>query len=300
MSCSQTTFLDSIGAERNWSIKRHTGAVALVPAAETCWRDAHSALIVSRPRCFRDDQIRLTWGDYLSVDVFADGSLSVCSAPDVPSITVDHFIADQVIPRLLAHEGSFIIHAGAVSFQGTTLIFMGNSGFGKSTLASSFEGAGHILLGDDAMIISTLNTVPHTRAVYPSLRLFPDSVDALMLGDRTAGAVAHFADKKRMDVAVDRLGADVPLPVKAVFSLGEAACEITIRRLTASESCITFLESSFALDPSDTTEAQARLNDASTLARHVPAFKIFYPRDYAKLPEVRQAILDQVAALEPA
>lgn len=60
------------------------------------------------------------------------------------------------------------------------------------------------------------------------------------------------------------------------------------------------VESSFALDPVDPDQALGRLNDASALARQVPAFEIAYPRDYARLPEVRQAILDQLAALEPA
>ena len=60
------------------------------------------------------------------------------------------------------------------------------------------------------------------------------------------------------------------------------------------------VENSFSLDPSDVSEAAKRLDAASAVARNVPMFQITYPRDYARLPEVRAAILGQVATLEPA
>lgn len=176
---------------------------------------------------------------------------------------------------------------------------MGLSGRGKSTLVSSFNQAGFALLGDDAMVVSSLDTIPRVRPVYPSLRLFPDSIEALMSGVVTAGSVAHYSTKQRIDVPVVSDAGDLPLSIKAIFSIA-APGQVGLRRLAVAEACMSLVENSFALDPSDTARARERLRDASTLAHHVPTFEISYPRDYARLPEVRQAILDQIAALEPA
>lgn len=152
------------------------------------------------------------------------------------------------------------------------------------------------------MVMSMIGDQPAVSAVYPSLRLLPDSIDALMRGTATAGPVAYYTSKERIDVAKDCGVAEAPIPISAIFSIAEPSGDeqIGLRRITVAETCIFLVESSFALDPSDTAQARQRMEQASALARQVPAFEISYPRDYARLPEVRRAILDQVAMLEPA
>jgi len=215
---------------------------------------------------------------------------------------INQFLADLVFPRLLSHTGSFVVHAGGVGFGDAAIMLLGNSGRGKSTLAASFARAGLTLLGDDAMIVTSLDATPRVCSVYPSLRLFPDSIEALMPDAVTAGPVARHSTKQRIDVVVAQKSDYWSLPVRGIFSIGEPVNDgrIDLRRLTVAEACMAFVENSFALDPSDTARARERLVNASALAREVPAFEISYPRDYARLPEVRQAILEQVAALEPA
>ena len=237
----------------------------------------------------------------LVVDIVPPGRVVIRSTSGLPKTTIDHFLADQVFPRLLADAGSFIIHAGAVRVENEAILLMGDSGRGKSTLVASFDQVGMPLLGDDAMIIDTVGSVATVRAVYPSLRLLPDSIDALMPGKITAGPVAHYSRKERIDVAGDRGNDETAPQICAIFAIGEATADvIDIHALSPAEACIALVTNSFALDPSNTAKARDRMERASALARQVPAFDIAYPRDYARLPEVRQAILDQVAALAPA
>jgi hypothetical protein len=180
------------------------------------------------------------------------------------------------------------------------MLLVGSSGRGKSTLSASFDQAGFELLGDDAMIMSALETGVGVRAVYPSLRLFPDSIDAVMAGAATAGPIAHYSNKQRIDVAGTRDAELSPLKINALFSIAAPAQDdrIAFRRLSVAEACMTLVENSFALDPVDPVSARGRLRDASALARQVPAFEIAYPRDYARLPDVRQAILNQMNEIE--
>jgi hypothetical protein len=150
------------------------------------------------------------------------------------------------------------------------------------------------------MIMSALDTGVGVRAVYPSLRLFPDSIDAVMAGAATAGPIAHYSNKQRIDVAGTRDAVLSPLKINALFSIAAPAQDdrIAFRRLSVAEACMTLVENSFALDPVDPIQARGRLRDASALARQVPAFEIAYPRDYARLPDVRQAILNQMNEIE--
>ena len=271
-------------------------------ASETLrWRDSVTSLSISTV-CLANEQVfRLRMTPDFAVDVSVNGPIVVRKNIEVPQSTIDHFLADQVIPRLLSHSGSFVFHAGAVRLGGAALLLLGQSGRGKSTLVASFDQAGLALLGDDAMVLSMPGGIPHVKPVYTSLRLYPDSLNALMPEGAAAGPVAHYTDKQRIDVDVSSdLGAE--LPVQALFSIAAPGVgeQIRLRRLATAEACMLLIEGSFALDPSDLDKARRRLDDASALANRVPAFEISYPRDYARLPDVRQAILDQISALEAA
>lgn len=266
------------------------------------WQDPSTALCIWQVGAPDEGIYRVRLGSDLVVDILPDGRIVTRPRPHLPQITIDHFLADQVFPRLLAHAGWLVVHAGAVRVGHAAVMLMGISGRGKSTLSASFDQAGFELLGDDAMIVSSADGISRVRPVYPSLRLFPDSIDALMPDAVTAGPMAHYSNKQRIDVASARELGDLPLPIDAIFSIAGVAKDdcIGFRRLPIAECCMTFIENSFALDPSDVIQARGRMDEASALARQVPTFEISYPRDYARLPEVRQAILDQVAALVPA
>lgn len=287
-----------------WRVESGTPCKDILGAQDEVlrWQDPACSLSVSRIGALEDGFYRLRVGADLIADIWSDGRIVTRADPRISQSSVDHFLSDMVFPRLLAHAGTFVVHAGAVRVGDAAVMLMGNSGRGKSTLTTSFDNAAFAMLGDDAMIISSLDATPRVRPVYPSLRLFPDSIEALMPGAVTAGPARHYSTKQRIDVPLAPDAEDWPLPVSGIFAIAEPADDdqIAVRQLTVAETCMFLVESSFALDPADRTQARHRLEDASCLARQVPAFEISYPRDYARLPEVRQAILDQVAALKPA
>ncbi len=281
-----------------WAISSGAGSSVAKDARETLkWRDHSSDLTVSEIGTESNAHHRVRLGDTISVDILSGRRLVTAMAPSVPQYTLDHFLADQVIPRALAHEGSFIVHAGAVQVDEAAILVMGSSGGGKSTLSTSFDQSGLAMLGDDAMVVSRVNDRFCAKAVYPSLRLLPDSIQALLPNSIGSTAVAHYSAKRRVSMPLAET-AD-PLPIGAIFVLAAPAGHggIDLRRLTEKQACMAFIANSFALDPSDTARAGERLVASSALARQVPTFEIGYPRDYARLPEVRETILGALGAL---
>ena len=260
------------------------------------WQDHIGLLTVSAaadPPC---ERYRLRFSDRASVDIFPSRQQirEARPAPGVPQDTRDHFLADQVLPRILAHEGRLVLHGAAIRVGGRAIVILGDSGRGKSTLAASFAQAGFALLGDDAMVVSRRDGQIHIQAVYPSLRLLPDSIDALYSEAPDAGSVAHYTPKRRIRMPVATHRGEAALA--AIFAIAPPAEESTIltEPLSVAQSCIALITNSFALDPTDLELARAKLEEASACARQLPAFALSYPRDYARLPDVRAALLKRL------
>ena len=256
------------------------------------WADDDGPLTISFVGDVSSGHYRLRLGRDLAVDVLPD-QLATWQRSATDDCSLDHFLSDQVIPRVLAHRGDHVVHAGAVRSGDSAILMVGPSGRGKSTLAASFDQAGEPLLGDDAMVIGWQADRPFATPVYPSLRLLPDSIAAILPPSAATDEVAHYTSKRRVRLPIDDSGPAVA--VTAIMVIGEPAEAIETRRLSAADACIALVTNSFALDPSDVAQAQRRLEASCRLAASVPTFEIRYPRDYAQLPMVRAAILDLVA-----
>ena len=174
------------------------------------------------------------------------------------------------------------------------ILLLGESGSGKSSLAASFERKGYALLGDDALVVSWRGQSAHARAVYPSLRLFPDSIQALFSEGIPTASVAHYTPKLRVSVPLKDEGERSALPIRAIFVLGAPSpdSQVKVCRKSIADACMSLVEGSFVLDPTDTSRAPKRLHDASALAREVPVFDLSYPRAYSRLADVRAAIFE--------
>jgi hypothetical protein len=271
-------------------------------AATPLWKDQAGQLDLARIGPATETRYRLRFADLISVDVLVSERTIIEQpmAPDVPQSTRDHFLADQVLPRILGHLGQLVLHAGLVRIEDQAILLLGKSGSGKSTLAASFGQSGSALLGDDAVLVSWAKGRPRAAAVYPSLRLFPDSIGELIPDAVPTAAVAHYSPKLRIRVPLDQAGEAGPIPVRAIFVIGPNAPErdVVITPISTANSCMALIENSFVLDPTDTGRAPGRLQAASRLAAEVPAFDLCYPHAYSRLAAARAAIfgaLDQAA-----
>jgi hypothetical protein len=207
-----------------------------------------------------------------------------------PDQGVYHLLGDQVLPRILAHEGELVLHAAGVRNESGTLLFVGLSGSGKSTLAASLHGPAFRLVGDDAIVISEVGSTICGRAIYRSLRLLADSVKEVVRGVAKVTPVASYTAKQNVVFFDgDHLGG--PLPIRAAFLLEPARGDaVIIEPITPSDACMAFVEHSFWMNPTDLTRTKARMTRASAMATRVPTFRLIYPREYSALPRVHNAL----------
>ena len=181
-------------------VKREFGENPIDTAPATpLWKDQTGQLDLARIGAPAQSRYRLDFADQIRVDVQLAERIIIEQPirPDVALSTREHFLSDQVLPRLLGHLGHLVLHAGAIRIGEEAILLLGKSGSGKSTLAASFDASGWPLLGDDAVIVSRLNDRHGAAAVYPSLRLFPDSIEELYPAAAPTAAMADYSPKMK-------------------------------------------------------------------------------------------------------
>ena len=103
-----------------------------------------------------------------------------------------------ILGVLLYQRGVLTIHASVVAIDNESAVaFLGDKGWGKSTLAAALHTQGHSFLSDDLLAIDFKPArPPEVRPGFPQLKLWPDSVYCLG-GDATRLARLHPDFEKR-------------------------------------------------------------------------------------------------------
>jgi hypothetical protein len=228
--------------------------------------------------------------------VSPDGRIECDSEKGTPRATLVHLFLNQVLPLVLSARGGFVLHGSAVEIAGASAAFLGPTGRGKSTLAASFVAHGARPITDDCLVVD-----PVTRRAlpcYPSLRLWPESLEAVRGSGRMLGPAAHYTSKQRLFVRNGERFDHTPVPLGPFYFLGtRRRSRIAIEALSAHEAFLELVKHSFILDPQRARNLKSQFRSAARLARFARAFRLSYPRDFARLPEVRAAIAAHAALL---
>jgi energy-coupling factor transporter ATP-binding protein EcfA2 len=220
---------------------------------------------------------------------------------EIPDDTIRHLLLDLVLPFYLAQQGKILVHASAVRLKQGLLIFIGESGAGKSTLAGHFHQAGQPTISDDSILIKPYRNQIRAIPSYGGLRLWPDSLKELFEPAHTTQPVAHYTEKKRVQLeSNDLLRLQKGLPILALIVLSPADQdpdpEISLTPLSSREAFIELAKQSFQLDMRDSKRTAKRMQILGEIVPRFKTFRLHSPHDYSLLDRVRQLILDTVLA----
>ncbi len=215
-----------------------------------------------------------------------------------------HLLLDAVIPRVLDLRGVDAIHATAVSIDGAACAFLGPTGAGKSTLATSLARSGAPLLGDDCVVLSGSNPIMLTPG-YAGARLWDDSFDALGLDSSARPGAADGNWKRR----VPEIGAGFssePQPLKRIFRLARAESATSdgfsapaIEELSPAQAFIELASASYRFNPTDRARNLQKFGFFEKVVTAVPIRKLIIPNDFDALPAVRELILADLHGESP-
>ena len=261
------------------------------------WLDANNEVCISCARVNEDYLLRFPdVADFLIS--LSDKSIIYLTTPDIPDETIRHLLLDQVVPRVLGQQGMLIAHASAVRLtDGHSIAFLGNSGCGKSTIASSYHEADAELITDDCLMIDTINGVNLGIPSYYGLRLFEDSVNAIFNEQPERSPVAHNSDKKR--IRLHNNNSKLPsagVPLNAVFLLGDLeikpqSSEIVIESVKGTYELISLVEKMFVLDITEKQLiARQFKNISKIISANLPIYRLQYPHEHTQLPMIHKTI----------
>jgi hypothetical protein len=207
------------------------------------------------------------------------------------------FLLSQVLSFALLKQGIETLHATVIEVAGEAIAFVGDCGYGKSTLAAAFLHSGAKLLTDDLLALDIRNSVPPlvlAHPGFPRIKLFPDSAKVL-LKDPAAGRPLLPNSHKLVFPLSDRAHTAGPKPLKAVYVLTaqgrDRRCQrVMIRRLPRQRACLSLIANAFNPVITDPPRLARQFKWAAKLATAIPVKSLSYPKGLSRLPRVLAAI----------
>lgn len=120
---------------------------------------------------------------------------------------------------LISLHENFALHGSAVKINDEScVIFVGESGAGKSTTAAKFVTKGCKLIADDVCLITFDNkNQPLVHPAYPQIKLWEDSAENLNLEKTDLKTVSD--NWKKLRVPVGNVFESQTIPLKAIYYL---------------------------------------------------------------------------------
>ncbi len=240
----------------------------------------------------------LRWSGLFEFLVSAEGQrIACCELNGASQESFQTYLAGQVLSFALLKQGFEPLHATTVLIDGEAVAFLGDCGFGKSSLGAAFLQEGYRLLTDDLLVLKEEADRFLAYPGPPRIKLFPEIAKSV-LGERVTGIPMNNQTSK-MVIPLGQNETVLPqgaFSLKAIYVLtppraSSRSSRITIRKLSPRRAFVELIKNTFnhlVVEP-DRLKCQFVL--ATRLATRVPIASLSYPRALEQLPDVRQAIL---------
>jgi hypothetical protein len=198
-----------------------------------------------------------------------------------------------VFATLLHQRGLFVLHASSVVCDGQALVFLGEKGAGKSTMAAALYGRGHPLMTDDvlALDIGRSGEVVALPA-FPQFKLMPESA-AGALGDDPAQLLRLGSVYDKLVRRAEERFTTQPVPLGRVYAL-EVGPTIALTPLPPREAALQLIANSipgrYPALISHPNDARAHLARCVSLLDKVEVFRVSRPFSFEELSVVCQAL----------
>lgn len=225
-------------------------------------------------------------------EISTDGeSIKAWPARGAQPATMEHLFLNQAVPLALSRQGKLVLHASAVDFGGRALAFIGASGRGKSTLATSFATNGARFITDDGLQLAWSDVQLTAIPSHPSVRLWEDSSLALFDKTMTAAAPIEYSSKTRFLAGPEIAFCDESQPLRRIYLLGPgSAAWPAIERAKPASTLMALVRNSFLLDIDEKGMLALHFDELSRIANLPIHYHLDYPRRYEELAQVRDVI----------
>jgi len=248
---------------------RLVSKIPLPEQASTCWYDGPSLTIDQ----MIDGTLLVRFEDSTTFLVSGEGRLIrlLSSPPQYTNDDVAAYALGPVIAIALHLRGAVLLHAATAVMKAKAVLFAGDGGSGKSTIAAVLSRSGFAILSDDITEVQGVDPF-WALASIPALRLWPDIVHSLF------GARAVFPDRApSWDKKLVRIEPSEPAAIAAVLFLESRTGEARIDRLSPRDALVRLLANIYTAKLPGARAERNILEMASALADRVPMYSFAAP-----------------------
>lgn len=242
-----------------------------------------------------DGTTYVRWGDVGEFLVSAGGEEIRCRRDEAASFeSFQVYVLGQALSFALVQLGLEPLHSTTVVVRDQAVAFLGDSGYGKSSLAAAFIAAGHRVLTDDLLLVRIQDGAPMAYPGPARLKLFPEIAERFLGNVSERVPLNEGADKLILPIDA-RSCHPSPVALGAVHLLnvpwlGSPPQAISITPLSHREALVELVKNAFNRRLLSKGRLQRQLEAMAALANVVPVSTLAYPRELARLPQVLEAI----------
>ena len=211
------------------------------------------------------------------------------------------YLLGQTLSFAMLRRGIEQLHATTVVVDGRAVAFLGNPGYGKSSLGAAFLDAGYSVLTDDMLVLERDRDHFYGHPGPPRIKMFPAMARRVLRGNISGRRMNHATRKLIIRLAGKQL-ADQKVPLRAIYVLNRPSTtrkstRVAIRRMPDRKALLKVLTNSFNTVDVEPGRVRRQFTFAAELCRHVPIRRLSYPRKVRLMSQVRDAILADLAQL---
>lgn len=251
-----------------------------------------SPLDHSIPHSFKltADGMYLFWQE-IGTFLIRDGKeIIIDPLPEADESRLRLFILGAAMGVLLHQRGHFILHASAVAIDGAAVVFTGDKGWGKSTIAATLCKRGHRLLADDVVALAASDLEQQVIPAFPQLKLWLDAVTFLGNHPDDFPPLVPHLDKR--DCRLTEEFIDSVVPLQHIFVLGRGE-KVEIKRMPPQEVLLYLMRNSYITRFGEELlqgDRPAHFLKLTQLSQQVAIWRLLRPNNLSQLTETAQAI----------
>jgi len=248
---------------------------------------------------FQDGSTYVRWNNLGEFQVSTDGRRISCRRfEETPLESFEVYLLGQAISFALVKGGLEPLHATCVVVEGQAIALLGDSGYGKSSLAACFLEAGHRLLTDDLLVAQEIPGGFQAHPGPPRIKLFPEMAQRF-LGESVDG-VPMISDTRKLIMPLEpRQVCPHAAPLAAIYAMAAPnECAqmqgVRIESVLSRDAFVLLMNNIFNYVIVDSKRLQRQFKSTARLAAVAPVKRLLYPRLASALPLVREAIINDL------
>jgi hypothetical protein len=211
------------------------------------------------------------------------------------------YLLGPVMAIVAQLRGTTCLHGCAVAIEGSVVALLGPQGAGKSTSATAFARAGYPVVADDLILLLDTEHGFMVDPTYPVLRLWPASVELLFGHQDALPRLTSTWEKRGLDLNNGYRFQEEPLPLAAVYFLGERIADEAapfLTRVSGAPALMKLISNSWGHYADKSAILARQLKVLTRLSREVPTRHLVANVDSRLLPQMCQLLADDVHSLQ--